>query len=299
MAEPKVQEGEAPFEGYKTWYRVTGDLKGAKKPLVVLHGGPGASHDYVDSIKAIAQQGRAVVHYDQLGCGKSTHLRDKGVDFWTVGLFLRELESLLTHLGIRDSYHVLGQSWGGMLGAEHGVTQPKGLRSLVISDSPASMVLWVQEANKLRDALPPAIQATLLKHEAAGTTTTPEYLEAMKVFYDRHVCRVVPNPPEVTRSFAQIGEDPTVYFTMNGPSEFHVVGSLKNWSIVERVHQITVPTFLISGRYDEATPAVVQPFADGIKDVRWQIFEQSSHMPHIEEKELYMKSVGAFLDQHD
>jgi L-proline amide hydrolase len=299
MSEPKVQEGEAPFEGHKTWYRVTGDLKASKKPLVILHGGPGASHDYVDSIKAVARQGRAVVHYDQLGCGKSTHLPEKGVDFWTVQLFLRELENLLTHLGIRDAYHILGQSWGGMLGAEHGVTQPKGLRSLIISDSPASMELWVKEANKLRDALPPAIQATLLKHEAAGTTTSPEYQEAMKVFYDRHVCRVVPNPPEVTRSFEQIGKDPTVYFTMNGPSEFHVVGSLKTWSVIDRLNRIAVPTFLISGRYDEATPAVVQPFADHIKDVRWQIFENSSHMPHIEESELYMKSVGAFLDKYD
>jgi L-proline amide hydrolase len=186
-----------------------------------------------------------------------------------------------------------------MLGAEHGVTQPAGLRSLIISDSPASMELWVQEANKLREALPPAVQATLLKHEAAGTTTSPEYLEAMKVFYDRHVCRVVPNPPEVVRSFDQIGKDPTVYFTMNGPSEFHVVGSLKNWSVIDRLDRIKVPTFLISGRYDEATPAVVQPFADHIKDVRWQIFENSSHMPHVEETELYMKSVGAFLDKYD
>ncbi len=117
----------------------------------ILHGGPGASHDYADRMKLIAHQGRAVIHYDQLGCGKSTHLKDKGVDFWTVQLFLDELDSLLDHLGIRGAYHVLGQSWGGMLGAEHAVTQPKGLKSLTISDSPASMELWVQEANKLRD----------------------------------------------------------------------------------------------------------------------------------------------------
>src|SRR5262249_34073796 len=106
-------------------------------------------------------------------------------------------------------------------------------------------------------------------------------------------------PEEVARSFTQIEQDPTVYFTMNGPSEFHVVGSLKNWSIVDRLDRINVPTMLISGRYDEATPAPVQPFADTIKDVRWQVFEYSSHMPHVEETELYMKSVGAFLDQRD
>ena len=299
MAEPRSTEGFAPFRGYQTWYRVTGELGGAKNPLVVLHGGPGASHDYVDRMKLIANQGRAVIHYDQLGCGKSTHLKEKGADFWTVQLFLNELDNLLKHLGIQGGYHVLGQSWGGMLGAEHGVTRPAGLKSLVISDSPASMELWVQEANKLRDALPADVQATLVKHEAAGTTASAEYQTAMRVFYDRHVCRVIPWPPEVGRSFAQIEADPTVYFTMNGPSEFHVIGSLKNWSIVDRLDRIAVPTLLISGRYDEATPATVQPFADHIKDVRWQVFEYSSHMPHVEETELYMKTVGAFLDQRD
>ncbi|HVO03314.1 MAG TPA: proline iminopeptidase-family hydrolase [Candidatus Cybelea sp.] len=299
MSEPRTTEGEAPFGAYRTWYRITGELGWLKKPLVVLHGGPGAAHNYVDSIKLVARQGRAVIHYDQLGIGNSTHLRDKGADFWTVQLFLDELDNLLTHLGISHAYHVLGQSWGGMLGAEHGVTQPAGLKSLVISDSPASMRLWVEEANKLRAALPPEVQATLLKHEAASTTTSPEYQTAMRVFYDRHVCRVVPNPPEVARSFALIEEDPTVYFTMNGPSEFHVVGTLKDWSIIDRLHRINVPTMLISGRYDEATPPTVQPYADKIKDVRWKVFEYSSHMPHVEETELYVKSVGDFLDQHD
>jgi L-proline amide hydrolase len=121
----------------------------------------------------------------------------------------------------------------------------------------------------------------------------------MMVFYARHVCRVQPMPDEVLRSFAQIEADPTVYFTMNGPSEFHVIGSLKHWSIIDRLHNVQVPTLLISGKYDEATPATVQPYKDNIKNARWQIFEHSSHMPHVEETELYMKSVGAFLDAHD
>jgi L-proline amide hydrolase len=299
MTESRVTEGFAPFGEYRTWYRVTGDLKSTKQPLVVLHGGPGCTHDYVDSIKGVASQGRAVIHYDQIGNGRSTHLRDKGADFWTVKFFLSELDNLVGHIGIKSAYHVLGQSWGGMLGAEHAVTRPAGLKSLVISDSPASMELWVREANKLRDALPADIQATLLKHEAAGTTTSEDYFNAMRVFYDRHVCRVVPWPAEVARTFAAIEEDPTVYHTMNGPSEFHVIGSLRNWSIIDRLDRIEAPTFLISGRYDEATPATVQPYADRIKDVRWQIFENSSHMPHVEETALYLKNVGAFLDAHD
>jgi L-proline amide hydrolase len=294
-----VQEGYARFRDYQTWFRVTGDLRSGKPPVVILHGGPGAAHDYTDSFKLLANRGRAVVHYDQLGCGRSTHLRGKAADFWTVGLFLDELDNLLRQLGIADSYHVVGQSWGGMLGAEHGVTQPKGLYALVIADSPASMELWVEEANKLREALPADVQATLLRHEKAGTTESPEYTTAVGVFYDRHLCRVKPMPQEVARSFAQIAADPTVYHTMNGPSEFHVIGSLKSWSIIDRVHRIKAPTLLISGKHDEATPAVVRPFADGIKGARWEIFENSSHLPHVEETERCMQVIGDFLDAHD
>jgi len=295
----RSREGYADFRSHRTWYRVTGELGGAQLPLVVLHGGPGCTHDYVDSFKGLARSERAVVHYDQLGNGRSTHLPDKGADFWTVGLFLDELANLLRHLDIAGGYQLLGQSWGGMLAAEHAVTRPTGLASLVIADSPASMELWVAEANRLREALPPEVQATLLKHEAAGTTDSPEYNAAVRVFYDRHVCRVNPWPPEVTRTFEAMAKDPTVYHTMNGPSEFHVIGTLKTWSIIDRIERINVPTLLISGGHDEATPAVVQPFADRIRDMRWEIFENSSHMPHVEETERCLKVVEEFLDAHD
>jgi len=295
----EVREGYAPFREYRTWYRVTGDLASGKPPLLVLHGGPGCTHDYVDSIKGLAGNGRAVVHYDQIGNGRSTHLRQKGAEFWQPPLFIEELNNLLGHLGVAGAYHILGQSWGGMLAAEHAVLRPKGLKALVISDSPASMETWVTEANKLREALPAEVQATLLQHEKAGTTSSPEYIKATRVFYDRHVCRVNPWPPEVARTFAALEEDPTVYFTMNGPSEFHVVGTLKHWTIVDRLHLIQAPTLLISGKYDEATPACVQPFADRIKNVRWATFENSSHMPHVEETERYLKVVGDFLAAND
>ena len=289
------REGHAEFRGYRTWYRVVGDLSSAKLPLVTLHGGPGGTHDYLVPYERLAAGGRAVIFYDQLGAGRSTHLRDKGADFWTVELFLAELDNLLRHLGIEKGYHLLGQSWGGMLGAEHGVRRPAGLRSLVISDSPASMVLWVQEADRLREALPPEVQQALLRHEAAGTTDSPEYATAVRVFYDRHLCRLDPWPESLNRSFQYMQEDPTVYHTMNGPSEFHVVGTLKSWSIIDRLDRIQAPVLLISGRYDEATPATVQPYADRIPDVRWTIFEESSHLPHLEEGEACLKLVADFL----
>lgn len=293
------REGYAPFRDYVTWYRVTGDPKSKKPPVVLLHGGPGAAHDYLDRYKLLARDGRRVIHYDQLGCGKSTLLPDKGADFWTPQLFVEELNSLIDFLGIRSAYHVLGQSWGGMLGAEFGITRPKGLKSLIIANSPASMELWVSEANRLRAEMPEKIRSALDRHEKAGTLTDPEYLWAAQAFYERHVCRVVPFPPEVKRSFDQIARNPTVYNTMNGPNEFFVIGSLRTWSVIDKVHAIDVPTLLISGRHDEATPAVVQPFADNIKGARWVILEKSSHLPHVEETEKCMKTVTSFLAEND
>lgn len=294
-----TSSGTVDFGEWKTWYRITGDLESSLTPLVTLHGGPGAAHNYLLSVADIARSGRPVIHYDQLGTGRSTHLRDRGADFWTVDLFLSELDNLLGALGISEAYHLLGQSWGGMLAAEHAIRRPKGLRSLIISDSPASMTLWLAAANELREQLPADVQRVLTQHEDAGTTDSPEYLAAMDVFYDRHVCRVVPHPPEVDATFAAIAEDPTVYHTMNGPSEFHVIGTLKTWDIVDMVHNIQVPTLVISGRYDEATPDTVRPYAEGIPNARWQIFENSSHMPHVEERHAYMQLVEEFLDEHD
>jgi L-proline amide hydrolase len=297
----KSREGFAPFKEWQTWYRVTGDIESGKPPLIVAHGGPGCTHDYVDSLKHLAspgraETGRAVVHYDQLGNGRSTHLRDKGADFWTVDVFIDELNNLVAHLGLQN-YDLFGQSWGGMLGAEFAATQPPGLRRLVIADSPADMVTWVAEANRLRARLPPEVQAALTRHEQDGTTDSPEYEQAVAVFYARHVCRIQPMPDEVARTFAAIAEDPTVYHTMNGPSEFHVIGTLKNWSMAGRLDRIIVPTLLISGRHDEATIACVSPYLHGIANVRWHIFGNSSHMPHVEEEKACLALVAAFLDE--
>ncbi len=299
MTELPVTEGTIEFRGHETWYRVTGDLNSTLTPLVVAHGGPGCSHDYLLSLAALASSGRAVVHYDQLGGGRSTHLPDADRDFWTVELFLDELDNLLTTLGLDARYHFLGQSWGGMLGAEHAIRQPSGLRALVLSNSPASMDLWASEALVLRSTMPAEVAEALDRHEADGSLNDPEYLAATQAYYDVHVCRVLPNPPEVVRTFEIMSHDSTVYNTMNGPNEFFCVGTLRGWSVVERVRHILAPTLLLSGRHDEATPATIQPFFDNIPDVRWEIFEDSSHMPFVEEPERFRAVVEEFLAAHD
>ncbi len=146
-----------PFRGHETWVQVTTPKPPGPTPLplFVLHGGPGMAHNYVANIAALADEtGRTVIHYDQLGCGNSTHLPDAPADFWTPQLFVDEFHTVREALGF-DRYHVLGQSWGGMLGAEIAVRAPAGLASLSICNSPASMQLWVEGAAELRAQLPP------------------------------------------------------------------------------------------------------------------------------------------------
>jgi L-proline amide hydrolase len=290
-----MADGRMTWDGHETWYSVFGELDSGLTPVIVCHGGPGAAHDYTEPIAELSRFGRGTVLYDQLGCGKSQHLPDAPAEFWTPLLFMDELSQLVRELGIAGRYAVVGQSWGGMLAMEYALDHPAGLRAIVVADSPASIPLWVEEANRLRRDLPPPVQETLVLHEEAGTTDDSAYEEAVRVFYDRHLCRLVPWPDCVARSFAQIDADPTVYHTMNGPSEFHCIGSLKTWDITDRLHEITTPTLLISGRYDEATPHIVKQIHERIPGAQWELFEKSSHMPHIEEPEAFLERVEAFL----
>jgi L-proline amide hydrolase len=181
---------------------------------------------------------------------------------------------------------------------EHAHEHPPGLRSLVVANSPASIGLWLAEASRLRTLLPADVQRTLARHESAGTTDSEEYEQAVMVFYQRHLCRI-PFPDGLQRSFAQMGEDPTVYHTMNGPSEFHVVGTLRDWDITDRLGDVRIPVLVISGEYDEATPAVVRPLVEALPDARWELIEGASHSTHLEEPEYFLELVETFLSAHD
>lgn len=289
-----------PFREWETWVRITEPehpLPGAL-PLIVLHGGPGMAHNYVRNIAELADTGRTVIHYDQLGCGNSTHLPDAPAEFWTPQLFVDEFLNLVEQLGL-SSYHLLGQSWGGMLAAEIGTRRPAGLASLLICNSPASMQLWAEGAAALRAQLPADIQETLTVHEEAGSILDPEYLRAADVFYQRHVCMITPNPVDFQESVDQMEAEPTVYHTMNGPNEFHVIGSMRSWSIIDRLGDVSAPTLVVAGEHDEATPETWQPFVAGIAGATSHVFPNASHCVHLEHPAEFRGVIGEFIASHD
>jgi proline-specific peptidase len=289
----REQEGFIPVEkGYRIWYRIVGGgSEHERVPLMILHGGPGVPHDYLENLAALASDERSVIFYDQLGCGRSDKPDDTSL--WKVPRFVEELATVRRELSLKR-VHILGQSWGGMLAIEYALTQPAGLVSLLLANTTSSIPMWIAEANRLRADLPPEVNATLLSHEEAGTTDDPAYEDAMMVFYARHVCRVVPMPEHVQRSFDTLSQP--VYNTMNGPSEFHVIGTIKDWDRTDRLSEIHVPTLILSGRYDEATPVINEVLHRGIAGSEWVLFENSSHLAHVEEPELYMQTVQAFLN---
>src|SRR5260370_19964134 len=199
------------------WCRmVGGGADDENIPLLALHGGPGVRYDYMENVADLASGTRRVILYDQLGCGRSDKPDDTSL--WRVDRFVEELGIVRRELGL-DQVHLLGQSWGGMLAIEYALTQPRGLVSLILASTLSSMPMWTAEANRLRNELPPEGHATLLRHAAAGTTDDPEYQQAMLVFYERHVIRVVPMPDQVKPALDQSAQ---VYYTTNSPIEFHV-----------------------------------------------------------------------------
>ena len=290
----RVAEGHVPFSIGRTWYRsVAAERDEGRVPLLCLHGGPGANWLHLKPYEALADE-RQVVFYDQLGAGNSAVAEPHDPAMWTPELYVEEVDSVRTALGL-DRVHLLGHSWGGMLGMQYAAGRPEGLVSLIVESSPPSVPAWMPEVARLRSELPPEVEATLREHEEAGTTDSPEYEEAVMVFYQRHLCRTDPWPDWLVECFQALDANPEVYHSMNGPSEFHVIGTIKDWDITDRLGQIDVPTLVFSGRYDEVTPVTTEAAHRAVPGSEYVVMEESSHMAQAEEPERTLDLVRDFL----
>lgn len=282
----------------ETAYAVIGDLNSGKTPLITLHGGPGFLGKSSMTIAQYAQKSeRSAVIYDQIGCGASSGLKVKPADFWQVPIFVKEFYELINHLGIVDNFALIGHSWGGLLAAEIAITQPKGLKALILSSPLGDSDTWVAGVKELLAAMPPEISSVIIKNEEAGTTTTDEYMAAAFKFYDKHVIRV-PMPQEVIEVFEEALADQNVYNAMWGPSELMCNGTLAGHVVTDRLDRIIAPTLIISGKYDECMATTAGAYRSGIKGSRWELFEESSHLSYVEEAAKYQRVMNEFLDLH-
>ena len=291
----RVEEGFVPFRGGRTWYRsvAAAHEDEARLPLLCLHGGPGANWLHLKPYEALADE-RRVVFYDQLGSGNSGLLEPHEASIWQPELFVEEVGVVREALGL-ERVHILGHSWGGMLGMQYAADQPEGLVSLIVESSPPSVPAWMPELARLRAELPPEVEETLRRHEEAGTTDDPEYEAASMEFYKRHVCRADPWPDWLVECFQLLDANPEVYHAMNGPSEFHVIGTLRDWDITPRLGEIRVPTLVFSGRYDEVTPTMTEAAHRAIPGSEYVLLEESSHMAQAERPEETLALVRDFI----
>lgn len=286
------REGRVEHAGGRTWYRVVGEAAPGRVPLLCLHGGPGSTHHYFAPLERLARDGRAVVVYDQVGCGRSEKRTDVA---WSLGLFLDELDALRAELGL-DRVHLLGTSWGGMLALEHALRRPGTLASLILSSTLACAADWEAEARRLRDALPADVRAVLDRHEAAGTFDDPEYEAAIAVFDARHFHRGEARP-ELERMRRERSLE--AYRAMWGPNEWTMRGALSGWDVRPRLAELGVPTLVLRGRHDLCTDAIAATLVGGIRGAREVLLEDSSHTPVLEETERYLELVGGFLDESE
>jgi len=283
-------EGFVTLLGFQHYYRSFGDDGGAPAVLL-LHGGPGASHEYLLPFADLARSGYRVVLFDQLGCGRSEIPADHSL--FSLAHHVRETEAIRIALGL-GRVHLIGSSYGGLLALAVALERPDSLRSLTTIGGLASVPLAQSEMNRLREALPGDVRATLDRCERDGTTDRPEYLAAAGVFYRRHLCRLDPWPDEVTIALANAANHP-VYPLMNGPSEFTITGTIRSIDLSGELGRIRTPTLVLGGADDEVTPAVADQIRTGIPGARGHTFAASSHMPFWEERAACLAVVESFL----
>ena len=294
-----IAEAYVDYAGFKTYCKIVepDEPAAGKKPLLVLHGGPGACHNCLLTYAQIADRyGRTVVFYDQIGCGKSAipHQED---DFYTCDLWIDEFYTVRRALGLND-IHLFGNSWGGMLGMLCMMKDDTGVNSFVINSSPVRIDTWLSEARRLIRYLPKDMQEALEEAERTGNYDAPAAAAAADEYYKRHVMGVyaADYPQEIIDSNAGTGE---CYMVMQGASEFVCTGKLKDWDIREGVKSIRVPCMALSGTDDEGTPYTIKEGVDLIPGCEWTLIQGAPHLANITHPDECLAAVEGFISRFD
>ena len=293
----EIREGYMPFLEYKTYYRVVGKNTGNKKPLVLLHGGPGSTHNYFEVLDRIAEEdGRQLVMYDQIGCGNS--YVENRPDLWNSKVWIEELIELRKHLGL-DEIHLLGQSWGGMQTLEYVCNyKPEGLKSIILSSTLPASWLWAEEAQRMIAQMPQDMQDAIKKATESGDYSSPEY-QAAEAEYMRQHCagEVTENDPECLRRPKKAGRES--YVVGWGPNEFTPLGTLKDYDVIDQLGDIKEPALIINGGNDLCTPYVAKFMYDRIPNSEWELFRTCRHMCFVEDNDHYVDVLKKWMNKND
>ncbi len=259
--------------------------------VLLLHGGPGFSHDYLECFEDfLPQAGIEFYYYDQLGCGNSDHPTDSKL--WTLERYVDEVEAVRKGLGL-ENFVLYGHSWGGVLGYEYALKYGQNLRGLVISNMTAGITAYNEHARTFRSELSPEDLATLDRYEAAGKYDAPEYQAIVMKLYQKHICRLPEWPEPVTRVFNKANF--AIYNEMQGPNEFVIVGNFKNWERWADLPRIKTPTLVMGARYDEMDPEQMRRVSELIPSARLFISDKGSHLCMYDDQAAYFGALVPFL----
>ena len=292
----KISEGYMPFMGHHTYYRTVGE-RTDKAPLILLHGGPGSTHNYFEVLDRVAEEdGRMLVMYDQIGCGNS--YVDGRPELWTAETWVNELIALRKHLGL-DTCHLLGQSWGGMLlltyicGYEH-----SGVKSGVLSSTlPASWLWGIEQARMIKE-LPEEYQEAIKTATETGDYSSDIYQRAEEEYMLRHAAgKPDPDGPECLLRKKRTGRES--YVVGWGPNEYTPMGTLKDYDVIDKLKDIKEPCLVINGGNDLCTPYIAKVMYDNIPNSRWELFRECRHMCFVEDNDHYVEVLKEWLNEKD
>jgi proline iminopeptidase len=274
---------------YKVWTKKVG--AGPIKVLL-LHGGPGFGHEYLEAFESfLPQAGIEMYYYDQLGCNNSDQPDDPAL--WTLARYTEEVEEVRRGLGLTN-FVLYGHSWGGILGMEYALKYPQNLRGLVISNMAAGVQAALKRSASLKQQLPHDTLARLTALEARQAYDSPEYQKIMmEDLYPKMLCRIQPWPEPVTRSLRHANDK--IYNFMQGKSEFVVTGNLKDWERWDRLHEIKTKALTIGAQYDEMDPEDMKKMAALMANASYAFCPNGSHMCMWDDQQLYFKQLLEFL----
>lgn len=279
----KITTGTMPFKGYQTYYRIVGEPTD-NAPLLLIHGGPGSTHNYFEVLDDLAvTTRRQIISYDQIGCGES--YVDGHPELWTLTTWLDELEALRRHLHL-DRVNLLGQSWGGMLIIAYMIDRhPEGIESIILSSTLPSSELWSHEQQRLISFMPTDEQEAIARAVATGNFDDPAYLKADDHYTVLHADEITDASPECLRRPKRFGTES--YLTAWGPNEYTPTGTLRDFDYTDRLGEITDPTLIISGTNDECTPLIAKTMADNMPNAIWELLDGARHMTFIDQTDTY------------
>ena len=291
-------EIETPSGKFNVWTKRVGN--NPTKKVLLLHGGPGANHEYFQAIDSyFPKESIEYYYYDQLGSSFSDKPKDQSL--WTIDRFVDEVEQVRLALGLdENNFIILGHSWGGILGLEYALKHQNRMKALIISNMVPSIPDYIKYANDvLAPKLDPSVLKKIREYENAGDYTNTEYLGLIEEhYYPKHVLRMPleewPNP--VTRSLAGLNYE--IYLKMQGPSEFGVVGDalLKDWDRKNDLKNLKIPVLTIGGQYDTMDPKQMEWMSTEVQNGTYLHCPNGSHWSMYDDQETYFNGVTEYIN---